>query len=92
MPPPRDPTEGYTLDEPVIAQMYEHEALLKLLIEKGVITKDEYLEKVKMRFGSQGLREGRGFGKTNGRMRMDNESDKRLCLRRWLTWDSHNKW
>ena len=26
--------------------MYEHEALLKLLIEKGVMTKDEYMEKV----------------------------------------------
>ncbi len=43
----RDPSEGYTLDEAVIAQMYEHEALLKLLIEKGVITKDEHLDKVK---------------------------------------------
>jgi len=39
MPPPRDPKDGYTLDEAVIAQMYEHEALLKLLIEKGVIAK-----------------------------------------------------
>ena len=46
MPTPRDPTDGYTLDEAVIAQMYEHEALVKLLIEKGVITKDEYLNKV----------------------------------------------
>ena len=47
MPPPRDPNDGYTLEEAVIAQSYEHEALLKLLIEKGVITKDEYLEKAK---------------------------------------------
>jgi len=47
MPPPRDPKEGYTLDEAVIAQMYEHEALLKLLIEKGVITKEECFAKVK---------------------------------------------
>jgi len=44
MPEPRDPSDGYTIDEAVIAQMYEHEALVKLLIEKGVITKDEYLE------------------------------------------------
>lgn len=27
--------------------MYEHEALLNLLIEKGVFTKDEYLDRVK---------------------------------------------
>ena len=47
MPEPRDPSDGYTLDEAVIAQSYEHEALLKLLIEKGVMTKDEYMEKVK---------------------------------------------
>ena len=47
MPKPRDPSDGYTREEAVIAQMYEHEALLKLLIEKGVITKDEYLDKVK---------------------------------------------
>ncbi len=41
MPQPRDPSEGFTLDETVIAQMYEHEALLNLLIEKGVFTKEE---------------------------------------------------
>jgi len=35
MPEPRDPNEGFTLDETVIAQMYEHEALLNLLIAKG---------------------------------------------------------
>ena len=27
--------------------MYEHEALLNLLIEKGMITKEEYLDRVK---------------------------------------------
>ena len=47
MPPPRDPSDGYTLDEAVIAQIYEHEALLNLLMEKGVMTKEEYMEKVK---------------------------------------------
>ena len=47
MPEPRDPTKEFTLDETVIAQMYEHEALLNLLIEKGVFTKEEYLERVK---------------------------------------------
>ena len=47
MPEPRDPNEEFTLDETVIAQMYEHEALLKLLIEKGVFTKEEYLDRVK---------------------------------------------
>jgi len=26
MPTPRDPSDGYTIDEAVIAQMYEHEA------------------------------------------------------------------
>ncbi len=47
MPEPRDPSEEFILDETVIAQMYEHEALLKLLIEKGVFTKEEYLDRVK---------------------------------------------
>ena len=47
MPEPRDPNKAFTLDETVIAQMYEHEALLNLLIEKGVITKDEYFDRVK---------------------------------------------
>lgn len=28
---PRDPNEGYTLDEAVIAQMYEHEGTVKAL-------------------------------------------------------------
>ena len=41
MPEPRNPSEEFTLDEAVIAQMYEHEALLNLLIEKGVFTKEE---------------------------------------------------
>ncbi len=43
----RDPSEGFTVEETVIAQMYEHEALLNLLIEKGMITKEEYLNRVK---------------------------------------------
>ena len=44
---PGDPTNEFTIEEAIIAQSYEHEALLKLLIEKGVITNAEYLERVK---------------------------------------------
>ena len=40
MPEPRDPSKEFTIDETIIAQMYEHEALLKLLIEKGMFTKE----------------------------------------------------
>ena len=45
MPKPRDPSLPF--EEAIIAQSYEHEALLNLLIEKGMITKDEYLNQVK---------------------------------------------
>lgn len=41
---PSDPSKEFTLEETVFAQMYEHEALLKLLIEKGVITQWERLK------------------------------------------------
>lgn len=41
------PIQEFTVEEAIIAQSYEHEALLNLLIEKGVITKEEYLNRVK---------------------------------------------
>ena len=47
MPEPRDPSKEFPIEEAIIAQMYEHEALLKLLIEKGTFTKEEYLDRVK---------------------------------------------
>jgi len=40
-------TKAVTWDEIAYSNMIQHEALIALLLEKGVITKEEYLDKVK---------------------------------------------
>ncbi len=40
-------TQAVTWDEIAYSNMIQHKALLTLLLEKGIITRDEYLEKVK---------------------------------------------
>ncbi len=40
-------TKAVTWDEITYSNMLQHEALLSLLLEKGIITREEYLEKVK---------------------------------------------
>ena len=62
MPESRDPSEGFIVDATVIAQMYEHEVLLNLLIEKRVFTKDEYLDRVKEEIRIAQAEGGSGFG------------------------------
>jgi hypothetical protein len=42
-----DPKEVVTFKELLIAGMIENQAIIQLLIEKGVITKTEYFSKVK---------------------------------------------
>ena len=40
-------TKALTWDEIAYSNMIQHEALISMLLEKGVITKEEYLDKVK---------------------------------------------
>ena len=40
-------TKAVTWDEIAYSNMIQHEALIALLLEKGVITKEEYLDKVR---------------------------------------------
>ena len=40
-------TQAVTWDEIAHSNMIQHEALISLLLEKGVITKEEYLDKVR---------------------------------------------
>jgi hypothetical protein len=44
---PLDPNEVVTINEIAITNMVEIEALIELLEEKGVITKEELMEKCK---------------------------------------------
>ncbi len=40
-------TKAFTWDEISYSNIIQHEALISLLLEKGIITRDEYLDKVK---------------------------------------------
>ncbi|EFI36132.1 hypothetical protein Dthio_PD3585 [Desulfonatronospira thiodismutans ASO3-1] len=40
-------TQAVTWDEIAYSNMIQHEALISLLLEKGVITKEEYLDRVR---------------------------------------------
>ncbi len=40
-------TKAVTWDEIAYSNVIQHEALLTLLIEKGIITHDEYMDRVK---------------------------------------------
>ena len=40
-------TKAFTWDEISYSNMIQHEALISLLLEKGVITKEEYLDRVR---------------------------------------------
>ena len=40
-------TKAFTWDEISYSNMIQHEALISLLLEKGVITEAEYLDKVR---------------------------------------------
>ena len=42
-----DPKQVVTFEELLLSQVVQQEALTRLLIEKGVFTKDEFLEMVK---------------------------------------------
>ena len=44
---PLDPKEIVSMEEPTISNMYEIEALIEVLAEKGFICKEEVLEKIK---------------------------------------------
>ena len=44
---PLDPKQVVTFEELLMSQVVQQEALTRLLIEKGVFTKDEFLETVK---------------------------------------------
>ena len=41
------PTKALTWDEVSYSNMIQHEALISLLLEKGVVTEAEYLDKVR---------------------------------------------
>lgn len=40
-------TKALTWDEVSYSNMIQHEALISLLLEKGVITEEEYLDKIR---------------------------------------------
>ncbi len=42
-----NPSQAVSFEELLISQMVEQEALTRLLIEKGIFTKEEFLEKVR---------------------------------------------
>ena len=44
---PLDPNQVVTMDEITITNMVEISALIELLMEKGIITQDELMEKCK---------------------------------------------
>ena len=45
---PLDPKQVVTFEEILLSQVVQQEALTKLLIEKGIFTKEEFLEMVKV--------------------------------------------
>ena len=42
-----DPKEIVTFEELLMSNMYEQEALINILVKKGIITKEEVLEEIK---------------------------------------------
>jgi hypothetical protein len=44
---PLDPEQTVSLEELLISQMVQQEALTRLLVEKGIFTKEEFLEPVR---------------------------------------------
>jgi hypothetical protein len=45
---PLDPKQVVFFEEPLMSQVVQQEALTRLLIEKGIFTKEEFLEMVKL--------------------------------------------
>jgi len=43
-----DPKQVVTFEELLMAQVVQQEALTRLLVEKGIFTKDEFIEMVKV--------------------------------------------
>jgi hypothetical protein len=48
MPTPLDPKQVVSLEELLMSQVVQQEALIRLLIEKGIFTKEEILEMVRV--------------------------------------------
>jgi hypothetical protein len=45
---PLDPKQIVSFEDLLMSQVLQQEALTRLLVEKGIFTKDEFLEMVKM--------------------------------------------
>jgi hypothetical protein len=45
---PLDPKQVVSFEELLMSQVVQQEALIRLLIEKGIFTKDEFIEMVKV--------------------------------------------
>ena len=45
---PLDPKQVVSFEELLRSQIVSHEALIRLLIEKGIFTEEEFLEKVRV--------------------------------------------
>ncbi len=56
---PLDPKEIVSFEELLMSQVIQQEALTRLLIEKGVFSKEEFLEMVKMVDRERKLNRGR---------------------------------
>jgi len=45
---PLDPNQVVSFEELLMSQVVQHEALTRLLVEKGIFTKEEFLEMVRV--------------------------------------------
>ena len=51
---PLDPKEVVSIEEIAISNMYEIEALIEVLVRRGIISKEEVLEQIKKMRGKMG--------------------------------------
>jgi hypothetical protein len=52
------PKETVSLEELAYSNMLEHEALLRIMVRKGIITKEEYLDEIKQLQAEQAAKRG----------------------------------
>ena len=53
-----DPKEIVSLEELAYSNMMEQEALVRVLLKKGIITKEEFLDELKVVAGEMGEHQG----------------------------------
>jgi hypothetical protein len=58
---PLDPKEIVSIEELTISNMYEIEALIEVLVKKGMVSKDDVLEEIKKMRGRKQRWQGSKF-------------------------------